>query len=294
MKRITCIILSLIFAIFALAGCARKEEDTVSYSTEKTDKPEKITDAKRYGDDDDDEPESNEEMKDNKDDKAEEDKEAGGEKKEVEEKEEKGAKEEKGEKGEKEEKGGKEEEEEKTEKNDGATANKPAKDDNNDSDRSKKKAENAAKRSINGTLKNFSATTLDGRRFTSADIAKYDMTVINFWGTYCGPCIAEMPDLAEFYNNLPEGVNFVTYCVDGSGNEDEAQSIIDDAGLDAIVILGASGDFANILGQIMYIPTTIFVNKHGEIVGYELIGRSEDLARAYKDRISDALAETDR
>ena len=284
MKRITCIILSLIFAISALAGCAKKEENAVSYSTEKTDKPEKITDAKRYGDDDD-EPENDEEMKDNKDDKAEEDKEAGGEKKEVEEK---GEKEEKGETEEKDEK------EEKEEKNDGDTANQPAKDGNNDSDRSKKKAENAAKRSINGTLKNFSTTTLDGRRFTSADIAKYDMTVINFWGTYCGPCIAEMPDLAEFYNNLPEGVNFVTYCTDGAGNAEEAKNIIADAGLDAIVIVGSSGDFANILGQIMYIPTTIFVNKHGEIVGYELIGRSEDLARAYKDRISDALAETDR
>ena len=45
-------------------------------------------------------------------------------------------------------------------------------------------------------LGSFQAVTLDGGTFTQADIAGKDVTIINFWGTFCAPCIAEMPDLA--------------------------------------------------------------------------------------------------
>ena len=266
MKKIICILLSLFVTVSALAGCKSGEKTTQKRSTVKKDdfnkeseveKSDDYNDYAEEADDDDDEPKRDKDMKEYKDDKEDDGYREYEEKKE-------------------------EEQEEQDEEDDG------------EEERNRLKAENADKRTISGVLKNFTATTLDGRRFSSADIAKYDVTVINFWGTYCGPCIAEMPDLAEFYDNLPAGVNFVTYCVDGSGNEDEAQSIIDDAGLDAIVILGASGDFADILGQIMYIPTTIFVNKYGEIVSYEMIGRSADLLKDYKEHIKDALAETGR
>ena len=33
-----------------------------------------------------------------------------------------------------------------------------------------------------------------------------DVTVINFWALSCGPCIVEMPDLAEFAGALPDNV----------------------------------------------------------------------------------------
>lgn len=49
-----------------------------------------------------------------------------------------------------------------------------------------------------GSLRDFTAGTLDGGTFTQEDIAAKDVTIVNFWGLTCGPCIAEMPDLAAF------------------------------------------------------------------------------------------------
>ena len=57
-----------------------------------------------------------------------------------------------------------------------------------------------------GTLASFTAGTLDGGTFTQDDIMAKDVTVINFWAQSCGPCIVEMPDLAEFAGALPDNV----------------------------------------------------------------------------------------
>ena len=66
-----------------------------------------------------------------------------------------------------------------------------------------------------GSLASFSARTLEGELFTQEDIAAKDVTVVNFWSLTCGPCIAEMPDLAEFSKALPDNVQVVTVCLDG-------------------------------------------------------------------------------
>jgi thiol-disulfide isomerase/thioredoxin len=39
--------------------------------------------------------------------------------------------------------------------------------------------------------------TFDGRRFVLAD-QRGKWVIVNFWATWCGPCLEEIPDLAEF------------------------------------------------------------------------------------------------
>lgn len=38
-----------------------------------------------------------------------------------------------------------------------------------------------------GGLPAFTANTLEGGTFTQDDIAAKDVTIVNFWGTFCGP-----------------------------------------------------------------------------------------------------------
>ena len=152
-------------------------------------------------------------------------------------------------------------------------------------------AQTQSKRTINGTISSFSVETLNGSKFTPEMFSDYDITIINFWGTYCPPCIAEMPDLAEYKENIPENINLITYCIDGSQNPNEAQSIIDDADLDAVVITNADGDFETILSQIQYVPTTLFIDSSGNIVGNEIIGGVSSVKDVYNEHIKAALEE---
>ena len=46
-------------------------------------------------------------------------------------------------------------------------------------------------------FENFTAQDLDGNPVDESIFQGYDVTMINLWGTFCGPCLQEMPDLGE-------------------------------------------------------------------------------------------------
>ena len=43
----------------------------------------------------------------------------------------------------------------------------------------------------------FESETLDGEKVTEEIFQQADLTMVNIWATFCGPCIQEMPDLAQ-------------------------------------------------------------------------------------------------
>ncbi len=140
-----------------------------------------------------------------------------------------------------------------------------------------------------GNLGEFSARTLDGQIFTQEDFAKKDVTLINFWALTCGPCIVEMPDIAAFAKSLPDHVQIITVCLDGGMDAESAKAVLKDAGYEGVTLVSGDQGFQNICGQIQYTPTTITVDKEGNLVGEEIIGRQEDLARTYTDAINQGL-----
>ncbi len=108
-----------------------------------------------------------------------------------------------------------------------------------------------------GEYGSFTAYTLDGGTFRGRDIASKDLTVINFWGTFCSPCIAEMPDLAAFEKSLPDNVQLITICVDAQGNEETAKFLLDQAGYTGITLTSGDESFNGILNGIQAVPTTV-------------------------------------
>lgn len=141
-----------------------------------------------------------------------------------------------------------------------------------------------------GALASFSAGTLDGGSFTQDDIMAKDVTALNFWALSCGPCIAEMPDLAEFAKALPDNVQLVTVCLDGSGNEDTAREVLEQAGFEGVTLISGDGDLAALAGNLMYTPTTVFADSEGNLVGEPIIGGQKDLAGTYLTAMNAVLA----
>ncbi|MDE7016471.1 MAG: TlpA family protein disulfide reductase [Lachnospiraceae bacterium] len=138
-------------------------------------------------------------------------------------------------------------------------------------------------------LESFTAKTLEEGTFTEDDLAQKDVTVMNFWATFCGPCIVEMPDIAEFAETLPDNVQIVTVCLDGESDLEGVADILDQAGYAGITLLSGDGDFEALCRQVMYTPTTIVVDKDGNMIGDAIIGGQTDLAKSYTDAINKAL-----
>lgn len=139
-------------------------------------------------------------------------------------------------------------------------------------------------------LREFTAETLDGGSFSPEDIQAKDLTVINFWATFCSPCLEEMPDLAAFAKALPDNVRFLTVCLDADTERDSAVEILQQAGYEGITLVSGDGDFAKLSNRIQAIPTTVFVSSDGTLTGTEIVGGGmDDLSGTFLAAVNDAL-----
>lgn len=140
-----------------------------------------------------------------------------------------------------------------------------------------------------GSLGSFTAATLDGGTFTQDDIAAKDVTVMNFWSLTCPPCIAEMPELADFAKALPDNAAVVTVCLDGYGNEDAAREVLEKAGFEGVTLISGDGDLLDLANSLMYTPTTVFADSQGALVGEAVIGGQEDLNAVFLAAVNQVL-----
>ena len=145
-----------------------------------------------------------------------------------------------------------------------------------------------------GILSDFAATDLDGNAVDASLFAGYDLTMINVWGTNCGPCIQEMPDLAALHASYADkGVQVVGLVsdalgMDGSVSESQvadARAIVEETGA-AYPHIVPSEDLIFLLQQIFAVPTTFFVDETGAQVGQTYLGaKSEDEWAAIVDEL---------
>lgn len=130
-----------------------------------------------------------------------------------------------------------------------------------------------------GVLSSFSATDLDGNTVDQSILADYDLTMVNVWATFCGPCINEMPDLGELAQEYADkkvqiiGLVSDVLNTDGTISEEQVQTardIVEQTGANYLQLL-PSEDLYGVLGQISAVPTTFFVDSEGAQVGSAIV-----------------------
>lgn len=122
----------------------------------------------------------------------------------------------------------------------------------------------------------FTTQDLDGNTVTDALFRRADVTVLNVWGTFCPPCIAEMPELSAWADALPENVQIVGLVSDVRSKTDkdgiaDARKILSDANA-GFVNLIANGDFSSFLQGVQFVPTTFLVDRDGAVIGEPIVG----------------------
>lgn len=113
---------------------------------------------------------------------------------------------------------------------------------------------------------NFKLKNLDNRTTSYRSLKGEELTVIDFWATWCKPCIKSIPKLVELYDELePEGVQFIGISVDGPRNLNKVKPFSKSLGIDYPVLLDVDNNVMGRLG-IRAVPTLLIVNKDDEIV----------------------------
>lgn len=127
----------------------------------------------------------------------------------------------------------------------------------------------------------FSAKDINNKNISSDIFDDAQVTMINIWGTFCGPCIKEMPDLSLLSKKYDEQkfqiIGIVIDAVNRKGlpdlkQIDAAKKIVKQTGADYIHIVPDTKLQNGILQNVFAVPTTIFVDKNGNQVGETYTG----------------------
>ena len=132
------------------------------------------------------------------------------------------------------------------------------------------------------TFPQFEGKDLDGNSVDSSLFANNAFTVVNFWFSGCKPCVGELSKLNELNETLKEmggevvGINTDTLDDNQDGIK-EAKEIMKAQGASyKNLTFDSDSTVGKYAGNIMAFPTTILVDKDGNIVGKPLMGGIDD------------------
>ncbi|SFL31173.1 TlpA family protein disulfide reductase [Pelosinus propionicus] len=113
---------------------------------------------------------------------------------------------------------------------------------------------------VGKNLPSFTLDSLAGNQVTVGNTGR--ITVINFWATWCPPCLEEMPELEKFAKKNQQKVQF--YAVNLQESQEKVSDFMNRYNYTMPVLLDKDGIVAKQF-QITAIPTTIIVDKNGLI-----------------------------
>jgi peroxiredoxin len=127
----------------------------------------------------------------------------------------------------------------------------------------------------------FSGDLLGGGEFSSADLDG-DVAVLNFWGSWCGPCRVETPEFQEVYAEVrDDGVQFLGLNVKET-SEQFALAFVDRFGIEFPSLYDPRGEVALAFRDYPAntIPSTIVLDPQGRVAAvYTGTVSQEDLRR---------------
>ena len=144
----------------------------------------------------------------------------------------------------------------------------------------------------------FEGTDFDGNTISDSIFSEHAVTLVNFWFNECSPCVEELPTLSELNKTLQEkggtliGINTEVF----DNNEDAiaaAKELLATQGASYTnLILSSDSEAGKYASGIMSFPTTLIIDRNGNIVGDPIIGNLNggDNLQNLMDRIDAVIA----
>ena len=137
---------------------------------------------------------------------------------------------------------------------------------------------------------------LDGSKSKISD-RKGKVLLVNIWGTWCGPCRAEMPSLIAMQDQYRDkGLEIIGLNIgNGSGSPesiDEIKAFVDKMKLNYTIAIAPNSTTTQFYAvtKASVVPQTILVDREGHLRGV-FIGGGPNIADSMKQNLEKAMAE---
>lgn len=119
----------------------------------------------------------------------------------------------------------------------------------------------------------FTLTDQFGNTHTLSDY-QGKTVFLNFWGTWCPPCRAEMPEIQELYEEYGENTGDVVILgvalpnVGKEGSQEEIAAFLEENGYTYPTVMDEEGKISAYSYYISAFPTTFMIDVNGNVYGY--------------------------
>lgn len=120
---------------------------------------------------------------------------------------------------------------------------------------------------------------VDGKDISMEDMKEY-VLIIDFWASWCPPCREEIPGFIELHDKYKDK-KFAVVGISVDRSEQDATNFVTAQKVNYPVLMATKqtlSDYEKAIGQpIRGIPTTLIVNRRGEIVSVHVGFRTKDV-----------------
>jgi len=112
----------------------------------------------------------------------------------------------------------------------------------------------------------FSARDVDGKTLRLSDYLGKQAVLLDFWSTYCEPCLAEMPHLRKIYDEQKaKGFVVIAIAMDGPETVADVPSFAKRNGMIFPVVLDEDSHVAQIYNPKKAAPLSVLIDKTGKV-----------------------------
>ena len=134
----------------------------------------------------------------------------------------------------------------------------------------------------------FTLPTLDGKQFSLQEALKQGPVVLDFWATWCKPCIKSLPKLQEIAREYGErGVGVYAVNTDGPRNQPKVRPFLKRHRLELPVLLDHTRQVMKQF-QFSVLPASLIISTEGAVV-YRHVGYKPGDETGLRDKLVELL-----